>query len=89
MNEKIMNKSKTTKLCWICRYSNSILSQPIEFILLATDKIKIENITNRGALNLLIKYLLLLFMLLLNQLLDSRHYNNNSFYVSGSESVLI
>lgn len=66
----------------------SVISRQIESHTVATDIIKIDNpITNGTALNTVLPTTP--FYVTINQLLDSRHYNNNSFYVSGSESVFI
>ena len=64
------------------------LSQPIVGFTTATDKIKIENKTT-DSVDLVNKIPDAPFYVTLNQLLDSRHYANNSFYVSGSEQTYV
>ena len=64
------------------------LSQPITGFTLATDKIKIENKRTEGV-TLVNKIPSAPFYVVLNQLVDSRHYSNNSFYVRGSEHTYI
>ena len=64
------------------------LSQPIVDSATATDTVKITNTTTDGV-TLLNKIPEAPFYVTLNQLLDARHYANNSFYVSGSEHTYI
>jgi hypothetical protein len=64
------------------------LSQPITGFTLATDKIKIENKRTEDV-TLVNKIPSAPFYVTLNQLVDSRHYSNNSFYVRGSEHTYI
>jgi len=64
------------------------LSQPITGFTLATDKIKIENKRTEDV-TLVNKIPSAPFYVTLNQLLDSRHYSNNSFYVRGSEDTYV
>ena len=64
------------------------LSQPITGFTLATDKIKIEN-KRTSDVTLVNKIPSAPFYVTLNQLVDSRHYSNNSFYVRGSEHTYI
>ena len=64
------------------------LSQPITGYTLATDKLKIEN-KRTSDVTLINKIPEAPFYVTLNQLLDSRHYSNNSFYVSGYEDTYI
>ena len=60
------------------------LSRTIVGHTVATDTIKIDN-TRTDDETLLSKIPPAPFYVTINQLLDSRHYNNNTFYVSGSE----
>ena len=64
------------------------LSQPITGFTLATDKIKIENKRTEDV-TLVNKIPSAPFYVTLNQLVDSRHYSNNSFYVRGSEHTYV
>ena len=64
------------------------LSQPIVGSATATDTVKITN-TDTDGVTLLNKIPEAPFYVTLNQLLDARHYANNSFYVSGSEHTYI
>jgi len=64
------------------------LSQPITGYTLATDKLKIEN-KRTSDVTLVNKIPEAPFYVVLNQLLDSRHYSNNSFYVSGYEDTYV
>ena len=64
------------------------ISQPITGFTLASDKVKIEN-KRTSDVTLVTKIPEPPFYIKLNQLLDSRHYSNNSFYVSGSESTFV
>ena len=64
------------------------LSQPITGFTLATDKVKIQNKRTEDV-TLVNKIPSAPFYVVLNQLVDSRHYSNNSFYVRGSEHTYI
>ena len=64
------------------------LSQPITGYTLATDKLKIQN-KRTSDVTLVNKLPEAPFYVTLNQLLDSRHYSNNSFYVSGYEDTYV
>jgi len=64
------------------------LSQPITGFTLATDKVKIQNKRTEDV-TLVNKIPSAPFYVTLNQLVDSRHYSNNSFYVRGSEHTYI
>jgi len=64
------------------------LSQPITGYTLATDKLKIQN-KRTSDVTLANKVPEAPFYVTLNQLLDSRHYANNSFYVSGYEDTYV
>jgi len=64
------------------------LSQPITGFTLATDKLKIEN-KRTSDVTLVNKIPSAPFYVTLNQLVDSRHYSNNSFYVRGSEHTYV
>ena len=64
------------------------LSQPILGFTLANDTIKIEN-KKTEEVTLVNKIPDAPFYVTLNQLLDSRFYSNNSFYVSGYEDTYI
>tara|TARA_R110001599_G_scaffold80150_3_gene216733 strand:- start:1738 stop:7743 length:6006 start_codon:yes stop_codon:yes gene_type:complete len=64
------------------------LSQPIVSSTPTSDTIKIENIRTEDV-TLINKIPAAPFYVTLNQLLDSRFYNNNSFYVSGQNSTYV
>jgi len=64
------------------------LSQPITGYTLATDKVKIANKSTEGV-TLVNKIPDVPFYVTINQLLDSRHYSNNSFYVKGYETTYV
>ena len=64
------------------------LSQPITDFSVASNTVKITNIRTDGV-TLINKIPSTPFYITLNQLLDSRFYNNNSFYVSGQDSTYI
>ena len=64
------------------------LSQPITDFSVASNTVKITNIRTEDV-TLINKIPSTPFYITLNQLLDSRFYNNNSFYVSGQDSTYI
>ena len=66
----------------------SALSQPITDFSIASNTIKIANIRTEDV-TLINKIPPTPFYITLNQLLDSKFYNNNSFYVSGQDSTYV
>ena len=86
----INEKEATQGLLNFVGYAGTItqLSQPITGYTLATDKVKIANKNTEGV-TLVNKIPDAPFYVTLNQLLDSRHYSNNSFYVSGYETTYV
>ena len=86
----INEKEATQGLLNFVGYAGTItqLSQPITGYTLATDKVKIANKNTEGV-TLSNKIPEAPFYVNINQLLDSRHYSNNSFYVSGYETTYV
>jgi len=86
----IKEKTQQQGLLNFVGYAGTItkLSQPIVGFTLANDTIKIKNKKTQDV-TLVNKIPETPFYVTLNQLLDSRHYSNNSFYVSGYEDTYI